>query len=198
MLLSETDTIAQWNDSNDNIDVSAESLEECSKVATKNYKSKDLTPGLFVACCPHTICYGYHMMLVPEGRKDLLKVLYERIPMEELQNLTVMYDFACNAAEYITLREPKLFATTRFVIDRFHSVNHKCSSFWKLTSYPGFADLVSTASESLNSFLTRFSSQCAYMKQETYIKFLNLMFAVCNWLVNMQLQQKLSWVDVHE
>jgi hypothetical protein len=36
------------------------------------------------------ICYGFHMMVDPEGRKDLFYVLYERWPADKLKNLTVV------------------------------------------------------------------------------------------------------------
>ncbi len=39
-------------------------------------------------------------MFGPEGRKDVLKVLSERYPQVVLDNLTVIYDFSCQAAEY--------------------------------------------------------------------------------------------------
>ena len=60
--------------------------------------------GIFVSCCIHTICYGFHMMFGPEGRKDVMKVLYERYPQDALDNLLRIYDFSCQAAEYCANR----------------------------------------------------------------------------------------------
>ena len=97
-------------------------------------------------------------MFGPEGRKDVMKVLYERMPQTVLDNLIVIYDFAYQASEYCIKREPEMFCKTQFFIDHFHAANHKCAFFWKLMSYPGFAELASTVSESLNSFLQRFHS----------------------------------------
>lgn len=169
----------QWSTVED-----VDSTAECKKVENTKYKEKDQIAGLFVGCCTHTFCYGWHCMFGPEGRKDVMKVLYERLPEKVLDNLVVIYDFGCQAAEYCIKREPVMFARTQFFIDRFHGSNHKCASFWKLMSYPGFSELISTASETLNAFLQRFHSQCAYMRQDTYMLFLEVVITVRNWLIN--------------
>ena len=44
------------------------------------------------------------MMFGPEGRKDVMKVLYERYPQDALDNLLRIYDFSCQAAEYCANR----------------------------------------------------------------------------------------------
>ncbi len=116
---------------------------------------------------------------------------YERWPQKVLDTLKIIYDFGCQAAEYCVGREPKMYCLTQFVIDRLHEYNHKCGSFWKLAEYPGFADLVSTASKSLNAFLQRFHSQCAYMRQDTFMHFINLVIVIRNWLRNQKLKQHL-------
>jgi len=92
-------------------------------------------------------------MFGPEGCKDVIKVLYERMPQTVLDNLIVIYDFACQAGKYCIKREPEMFCKIQFFIDCFHAANHKCAFFWKLMSYPGFAEITSTASESLHLFL---------------------------------------------
>jgi hypothetical protein len=43
-----------------------------------------------IVCCEHGVVYGYHMMVDPEGRKDLFYVLYERFPQPVLDDLTVV------------------------------------------------------------------------------------------------------------
>ena len=81
-----------------------------------------------------------------------------------------------------------MFAKTKFVIDRFHGITHKCSEYWKLASYPGFSSLVTTASESHNAFLQPFHSMCAYMKQSTFVTFMDFIIGVKNYLVNKELE----------
>ena len=46
--------------------------------------------GIFIVCCEHGHIYGFHMMIDPEGRKDLFHLLYERYPQTELDGLTVV------------------------------------------------------------------------------------------------------------
>ena len=36
-------------------------------------------PGVFIVCCEHGVVYGYHLMVDPEGRKDLFYVLYKKV-----------------------------------------------------------------------------------------------------------------------
>ena len=86
--------ILQWSDK----PTTAEMIEAelfCIKTEQNNYSNRKHTAGIFVGYCPHQICYGFHSMVAPEGRKDLLKVLYERMPQEVLNELHVLYDFNC-------------------------------------------------------------------------------------------------------
>jgi hypothetical protein len=156
----------------------------CKKADTRAYINKDLIAGIFVGCCIHTVCYGFHLMLAPEGRKDVFKVLYERFPSEVLDHVNVIFDAACQAGEYCIKREPELFAFTNFFVDRFHGVTHTCNNFWKLASYPGLVELISSSNESLNDFLQQFHSQAAYMKQATLMQFVKFLTGVCNWLLS--------------
>lgn len=154
----------------------------CAKTEDNTYANKGKVAGIFVSTCVHRICYGFHIMYEPEGRKDLHKVLYERMPQEVLQNLTVVFDFACAAAPYSCRREPELFGRVKWLIDRFHSYSHKCSDFWKMASYPTIAKMCSTASESLNAKVQNFDSACGYMRQETFMTFMTLIFGILNYL----------------
>ena len=163
--------------------------EECVKKEDNTYNSKDLIFGIFVGCCIHRVCYGYHLMLQPEGRKDVMKVLYERLPAEVLDKATILFDFSCQAGVYCCRREPELFAKTKFLVDRFHGYSHKCPSFWKLSNYPDFAQMASTASESLNSELQPLQSMVSYMKQETFMTFLSLFISIKNNLKNKALER---------
>jgi hypothetical protein len=80
----------QWNDSTD-----MQNPDDCEKTEDNTYNNKDITAGCFEGGCLHTVCYGLHMMLTPEGRKDLFKVCYERFPKEVLDELNVIFDFGC-------------------------------------------------------------------------------------------------------
>ena len=156
----------------------------CLKQEARNYNTRKHTAGLFVGTCLHQICYGFHCMLDPEGRKDLLKVLFERMPQEVLDVLHVVYDFNCQEAEYMLNRVPSMFAKTRLFIDRFHAMSHKCASVFKLQAYPAFQELVTTGSEQFNFFLQKYHSNTPFMTQSTYITFVRLLAGLHNYKVN--------------
>jgi hypothetical protein len=67
-----SDQLPQWADESD-----ATTLpdETCRKEEQGGYKLKNMISGMFVGCCVHQVCYGFHLMLEPEGRKDVMKVL---------------------------------------------------------------------------------------------------------------------------
>jgi hypothetical protein len=92
--------------------------------------------GLFHACCTHGVMYGFHFMKHNEGRKDLFYPLFHYWPKDKLDNLTVIYDFACQAHDYVLNHEPYLFENVKFFMDRFHQVNHKCSGIYWLDAFP--------------------------------------------------------------
>ena len=98
----------------EDVDYSAD-LEECKKVENTKYREKNQIAGLQEVCCSHTVCYGWHCMFGPEGRKDVMKVLYERMPQTVLDNLIVIYDFAYQAGEYCIKKKPECFAKLSFL-----------------------------------------------------------------------------------
>ena len=73
---------------------------------------------MFVASCLHGVCYKNHDMIQPKRRKDLAKVLIERISKKVLTKLHILYDFNCQAKEYLYNRFSDLFVFNKFLIDR--------------------------------------------------------------------------------
>jgi hypothetical protein len=62
----------------------------CRKAEQGSGPNRFQVPGVFIACCEHGIVYGFHMMIDPEGRKDLFHLLYERLPQDVLDELTIV------------------------------------------------------------------------------------------------------------
>lgn len=62
----------------------------CRKADQATGANRFQVPGIFIICCSHGVVYGFHMMIDPEGRKDLFYILYERMPQEVLDKLTVV------------------------------------------------------------------------------------------------------------
>ena len=123
-------------------------------------------------------------MVAPEGRKDLLKVLYERMPQEVLDELTVVFDFNCQEGEYMLNRVPSMCAHIRLLIDHWHSRAHKCPSMFKMDAYPLLQSLISTSSESLNNIMQHLHSQTPFMSMDTYVIVISGIMGVRNKLLN--------------
>jgi hypothetical protein len=186
-----TDSALQWKELDTPASL-AESELFCVKEEKKAYFTQKHTAGLFVGSCLHAVCYGFHCMVAPEGRKDLLKVLYERMPQEVLDEMTVVYDFNCQEGEYMLNRVPEMFTKTRLFIDRFHALSHKCAAAFKLQAYPVFQELISTGPEALNRFLQKFHSQSPFMTQPTYMTLLQTFVGLRNYLINHELKSMLE------
>ncbi|KAI6660642.1 hypothetical protein LOD99_10373 [Oopsacas minuta] len=76
-------------------------------------------------------------------------------------------ELADNCSKY-SQRDPKVFMDTTFLIDRFHSTNHKCSSSYSLRNIKTeeMKKINSQVCEQLFSSLRRIATQIAYMRLE--------------------------------
>jgi Kyakuja-Dileera-Zisupton transposase len=179
---------AEWIDSSSDA-VTTDINLVCHKEEKLSYATQKHTAGIFVGSCLHAVCYGFHSMVAPEGRKDLMKILYERMPQEVLDDMNVVYDFNCQEGEYMLNRLPEMFAKVRLYIDRFHAMSHKCASVFKLQAFSAFQELVSTGAEVLNKFLQRLHSQTPFMKQETYVTIVEAMVGLRNYMLNKEMER---------
>ena len=136
-------------------------------------------------------------MIQSEKRKDLAKVLVERMPKEVLAKLHILYDFNCQAREYLYNRFPDLFAFTKFLIDRWHAASHKYASVFKLQEYPVFQQLVSMGTEVLNKFLQHMHRQTSFMKQETKVTLIKAVVEIRNYLINEELTRLQKFMDIN-
>lgn len=87
-------------------------------------------------------------------------------------NFVQIYDFACNALEYCLNREPLMFKHTKFLVDRFHYLGHKCSRLFSMDHYPHLQKINSSIMESINSFLQGFKPQLSQMNQKNFMTYL--------------------------
>ena len=176
---------AEWNDSQEG---AAEAELFCQKEEKRSYETQKHTAGKFVASCLHKICYGHNHLTQPEGRYCLAKVLYEHFPKEVLDEMCVLYNFNCQAGEYLYNRFPETFSNIQLFIDWWHAASHTCSGVFKLQAYPHFQEFVSTGAEVLNSFLQLMRGQTPFMTQETEMAFINAAIGFRNFLVNEDLR----------
>jgi hypothetical protein len=95
----------------------ADEDKRCEKIENNIYKMKDRVTRIFIGYCSHKIDYKFHIMLEFEGKKNLMKVLVEKMFQIVLNNFIMVYDFVCQASVYVLKRELKIFRRTKFVID---------------------------------------------------------------------------------
>ena len=60
---------------------------------------------------------------------------------------------------------------------------------FKLQSYPVFQEIITTASETLNSFVQLFHSNAPYMSQQTHVLFMRLVLGIRNYKINQDMIQ---------
>jgi hypothetical protein len=168
-----------------------------------DYPERGLTGGCQVLCCTHQFFYGFHFFDTFEGRNDMFSAMYTRYSqciciLHAKLALTlclrfpvapevVIHDFACSLADYCLSREPMYFKNTLFVVDKFHSRNHKaCTQSSKMETYmadPMVSELNSNAAEHLNSGLRHLRTSMSGMREDRSILFMNTYVCVRNRLL---------------
>ncbi|KAI6659495.1 hypothetical protein LOD99_10743 [Oopsacas minuta] len=137
-----------------------ESAEPCLK---KFPTHKRFSPGIVAITCKHRICYGFQILRQHESTVviyNLLMTIFREQPK------VIIYDNACNLHKTCMKRDPKVFRKTTFLIDRFHSTNHKCNPSYSSRSIQTdeMKKLNSQICEQLFPSLTRIATQIAYMR----------------------------------
>ncbi|KAF9531644.1 hypothetical protein CPB83DRAFT_761155 [Crepidotus variabilis] len=155
--------------------------EGCQKFYS-TYGKNRMTGGLMCVWCPHSVCYGFHIIPQSEGRNDVFSAIYTRWKKAPE---VIVYDFACALQPYCMLREPEFFSDTLFVIDAFHAKGHtKCGHASFLTNYldtnPGLILVNSSAGESGNSGIRRIRKSVSYMSQDRAIIYTRVFLSIWN------------------
>ncbi|KAF9522519.1 hypothetical protein CPB83DRAFT_733749, partial [Crepidotus variabilis] len=140
------------------------------------------TGGLMCVWCPHSVCYGFHIIPFAEGRNDVFSAIYTHWTTAPK---VIVYDFACALQPYCMSREPELFADTLFVIDAFHAKGHtKCGRSSFLSNYlktnPEFIMVNSSAGECGNSGILRIRKSVSYMSQDRAIIYTKIFLSIWN------------------
>ena len=136
----------------------------------KHYMDRNKkTGGIFLFFCIHSICIGYHVMVNSEGRRDVAFALRRYWPVAPRY---VVYDFACSCQKYVDnngLNDDGFFDRTTWLIDNFHSMNHKCSGDNFLKNHRDIdGDLMmlrSSTAEVMNARLGLIKKSLRYMSQ---------------------------------
>jgi hypothetical protein len=151
--------------------------DSCRKAS---YGHPHLTPGIFTIYFPHGVCYGFEVMRKCESPQHPFRIFTTRFPEPPK---TIVYDNACKLHVYALNREPKLYKSSRFFVDRFHWRGHiGCSKGYCLDSYKSLdsAKINSQINEQANTGLQRIKGQLAYMKPENFMFTLSIFLAITN------------------
>ena len=160
----------------------ADKKRNTQRTCTKDTKKhKKLSSGICTMICPHGICIGFQLMDVPESPRTSFDLLVRRFG-DNMPRL-ILYDNACHLQQYAMKREPKRFKNTRFMIDRMHSKNHKCTEGYSMRTYSkdlSIEALNSQVCEQTNSHLRRIATQLAYMQPRNAIFHVKIFLAIRN------------------
>jgi hypothetical protein len=149
----------------------------CNKTAGSH---PNLCAGLLVFSCPHCVIIGYEPMRGGESPAAVFRVLLQRFPAPPA---LVCYDNACKAYDYMANREPAWFRKTQWIVDCFHSRNHRsCSRDFLATTHtnPDISRLNTSGPEQINAQLGRLSRSLAYTKPALFHRTLRAFIALLN------------------
>ena len=123
----------------------------CNKFDYSGTRSK-LGPGAMTFVCMHGILFGYILMHVFENAQLIMDELQRRFPF--CPDL-IIYDLACNLHKFMLARDHHYVRDALFVLDRFHTPNHRaCSHGYRTTEHMAVMDGVNTeAAEQFNNVL---------------------------------------------
>ena len=152
-------------------------VDSCRKAS---YGHPHLTPGIFTIYCPHGVCCGFEVMRKCESPQHPFTIFTTRFLQPPKR---IIYDNACKLHAYSLNREPLLYKSTKFFVDRFHWRGHiGCSKGYCLDSYKTSkcSQINSQVNEQANSGLQRIKGQLAYMKPENFVFTLSLFLYMNN------------------
>ena len=124
------------------------------------------SPGIFSCLCSHGYVYALILLRNGESPEHAFRLIYDRFPPDKLPRV-VVYDNACNAMRYALRREPGLFASVRFLVDRLHWPNHaRCSTHFRMFEHSAYDVVIRTLdsqrAEQWNKMLARLTTHIHY------------------------------------
>ena len=100
----------------------------------------------------------------------------------------IIYDNSCHLHNFALKREPTRFKNTRFMIDRLHYRNHKCTRGYSMDSYVSDDKIKNTnsqANEQVNSLLRRLSTPVGGMSSDNAKHHVSVFLALRNIDINV-------------
>jgi hypothetical protein len=162
------------------VSINGESLATCNKHYQRERKKG---AGVLVFWCgTHRRCIGFYVLPSAESPQHVYSILCTRfITLPKV----VIYDNACNLAEYVYNRAPLLFKDVLFVSDAFHQKNHiACARTFDPQIYPQLEALNTVLHEQKNDNLAKLKHTCRRMNYRSFVLMLR------HFLVVLDVQQK--------
>ncbi|KAH9834932.1 uncharacterized protein C8Q71DRAFT_710867, partial [Rhodofomes roseus] len=165
-------------------DLDPDEMGDCNKFY-KTYSRNNLTGGILVLWCTHSVCIGFHTIPIAEGRNDVFSAIYTHFPQAPD---IIIYDFACQLAPYCLVREARYFANTRFLIDELHAHDHtRCGRACFASNTMQYDDRVravnTSAAECGNKGIGRIRKSVSYMGFEHAVTYTKVFLDVWNRMV---------------
>ena len=86
-----------------------------------------------------------------------------------------------------------MFKFTKFLVDRFHYLGHKCTRLFSMDHYPHLRKINSAIMESLNSFFQSFKPQLSQMCQRNFMEYFEHLVNSKNEDLKNKLQNAFAW-----
>ena len=123
-----------------------------------------MTACLMRFYCPHGVGVGHHIAKDAESVDDVasgIMCTFRKAPKH------LVYDYACQLANYCRIREPRYWQHTVFVGDELHSKGHKCSEahnggLYKTGGGVGVHGVNDTVVEQANANLNTVKASASY------------------------------------
>ncbi|KAG2087909.1 uncharacterized protein F5147DRAFT_748486 [Suillus discolor] len=166
---------------NQGLDRDAEEMGDCNKFY-KTYSKNNLTGGILVLWCTHSVCLGFHSIPVAEGRNDVFSAIYTRFLVAPK---VIIYDFACQLAPYSFIREARYFQHTRFLIDEMYAHDHtRCGKACFASNAMRFDDHVcavnTSAAECGNKGIKRIRKSVSFMIHDHAVQYTKVFLDIWN------------------
>jgi hypothetical protein len=86
-----------------------------------------------------------------------------------------------------------MFKYTKFLVDRFHYLGHKCSKLFSMDHYAFLRKINSSIMESTNGYIQGYKAQLSQMNQKNFMYYVKYLFLSKNQDVHTKVQNSANW-----
>ncbi|KAG2347970.1 hypothetical protein BDR05DRAFT_875440 [Suillus weaverae] len=157
-------------------------MGDCNKFY-KTYSKNNLTGGILILWCTHSVCLGFHSIPVVEGQNDVFSTIYIQFPIAPK---VIIYDFACQLAPYSFIYEAHYFQHTQFLIDEMHAHNHTyCGKTCFASNAMQFDDCIhavnTSAAKCRNKGIKKICKSISFMIHDHAVQYTKVFLDIWNW-----------------